>query len=236
MSTNSLTKRTETAFRDPEKVNAEEHLKTLQALIMKSAENIERLSLILFAIISVILLFDSISKFPLFGIELKSLYPIYLLLPVALSYIYFDFIANVAKIERQTKIFKVIMRNVYKPIYDSQLMDDLIFLPSLLDYKFFPPWIIKPVATLILSFTVAGPFILEVCSIYLLYLFTKVPLGSLNYSIIIYLGLTLFFTIQGTLTLIHFLATALNKTIVSSALTTLLHRIQFSQNRKDWSE
>ena len=134
----NLVKRFQEAFKDPEKVKAEEYQKIIEANASKAAENAERLTFLLLSLGMLFMLSiqGGINKIDLGVVEIDDLSIILITLPVLIGYTHYDLVTTLSKFDRLSIIYKVIIEKRHRPIYNQRLSEYFLITPSLFEYKY----------------------------------------------------------------------------------------------------
>lgn len=139
MASRDLINRIQEAFKEPDKVNAEEYQKIVETLSGKVTDNVERMLLFQVGLIAIFVLIaeNQIGILKIENFELKEFSVIAILIPLLFSYIHFNLVTSLAKFEQLSVLYKTIIRIRHEPIYKQRLTEFFLSTPNLYDYKHF---------------------------------------------------------------------------------------------------
>jgi hypothetical protein len=139
MNRNELADKFELAFKDPDKVKAEEYQKTIEENAAKASESTERLTLRLLSLVMLIVLviLGEVDKLNVGLAEVSNKLIILITLLTLISYTHYDLIFTIAKFDQLSVIHKVIIKHRHALIHKQGLSKYFMFPPTLYDYVFF---------------------------------------------------------------------------------------------------
>ena len=138
MNRKELTEKFKTAFKDPEKVKAEEYQKIVETNAAKTAENAERLTFALLGLATLLILIvqGKIKKLDLGFVEIQDPSIILIAMPGLIAYVHYDLIATLSKFDALSVIHKAIIKQRHPSIHAKGLTKYFLFLPTLYENKF----------------------------------------------------------------------------------------------------
>jgi hypothetical protein len=139
MASNDPLQRFEAAFKDPEKIKAEEYQKVIESNAAKASENAERLTLRLLSLTALLILvvLGQVSKVG-FGLgEIANRFILIVALLILISYTHYDLVFNLSKFDQLSVIYKIIIKHRHKPIHEQGLSKYFLFPPALYEYRLF---------------------------------------------------------------------------------------------------
>ena len=138
MNTEELVARFKAAFKEPDKVKAEEYQKIVEANATKAADSAERLTIILLGLVMLLILttLGTIKKVDLGFVEIEDPFIILVSLPVLVAYIHYDLVTTLSKFDLLSVIHKAIIKQRHPPIHEQRLTKYFLFLPTLYENKY----------------------------------------------------------------------------------------------------
>lgn len=187
--------------------DAKNLLKSIRILASKTGESIERSMLLTFTLIATFILIDSKSTTggSFLGLDFDNLTPIGILLPITISYTYIDLVTYISKAEKLSKMHSTITEKLFPNFAKNNLTDNLIFVPSIFEYKYFDNPIAYWLWRLFFFATLLSPILFVSYSINRMVNWMQVQ----NYDFVAFTWISIFisslFTLQGILTLWYLL-------------------------------
>jgi hypothetical protein len=210
MASKNLTDRFQEAFKDPESAHAQEYQKIVEAITNKISNDVEKSLLLLvgFIIMFVLIVEKQIGSIKFENIELTDFSVIAILIPLVFSYTHFNLITCISKFDHLSILYKIIVKQRHKPIYDQRLTEFFLITPNLYDYKYFSSNKSIQVVQFILwaiqffSVTIVIPFAFQVYAFANLFALSKPNHFAL---IVMSLAITVVFGLQSFLTVMTLL-------------------------------
>ena len=139
MAGKDLVERFQKAFREPEKVEAAEYQKIIEANAAKTAEYAERLTFILLGLVMffIFVIQGDIKKVDLGFVQIEDPSIILVAMPILIAYIHFDLVATLSKFDLLSVIHKTIIKQRHQPIHEQRLAKYFLFLPTIYEQKYF---------------------------------------------------------------------------------------------------
>jgi hypothetical protein len=139
MAAKSLIERFQEAFKEPEKVNAEEYQKVIEDNAEKTSQNVERLTFLLFGLEALLILvaWEQIQHLNFFGLgEIPNKSIILIALLVVVSYTQYDLLSTISKFDQLSVIYKIIVKHRHKTIHQHGLSKYFLFSPTFYEYVY----------------------------------------------------------------------------------------------------
>lgn len=139
MASRDLINRIQEAFKDPEKVKADEYQKLIESTASKVADDVEKTLFILVGLIAIFILIveNQIGIIRLENLELKDFSILAIIIPLLFSYSHFNLATSLSRFEQISVLYKTIVKQRHKPIYEQRLTEFFLATPNLYDYKHF---------------------------------------------------------------------------------------------------
>jgi hypothetical protein len=136
---NDPMQRFEGAFSNPESVKAEEYQNVIADNAAKASENIERLTLRLLGLATLLILvaLGEIEDVALGIGKIPNQFILMSALLILISYTHYDLVFNLSKFDQLSVIYKIIIKHRHGPIHEGRLSKYFLFPPALYEYRLF---------------------------------------------------------------------------------------------------
>ena len=137
MAGKNLVERFQEAFKEPEKINAEEYQQVIEDNAEKTSQNVERLTFWLLGLVALLILvaWEEIEHLNFFGLgEIPNKSIILIALLVLVSYTQYDLLSTISRFDQLSVIYKIIVKHRHRIIHQHGLSKYFLFSPTLYDY------------------------------------------------------------------------------------------------------
>lgn len=136
---NDPMQRFEGAFSDPESVKAEEYQNVIADNAAKASENIERLTLRLLGLATLLILvaLGEIEDVALGIGKIPNQFILMSALLILIGYTHYDLVFNLSKFDQLSVMYKMIVKHRHSAIHEGGVSKYFLFPPALYEYRLF---------------------------------------------------------------------------------------------------